>query len=82
MSDDFSKLSDDDIVSKGYLPIGGEGQSSVHDGRPDPRYRIEMMRRLMVSIDRMNRSTTIFSWIMGGLTVAILIFTVIMAFKA
>ncbi len=76
MPDDFSKLSNEELVSNGHLAVGGG--SRKYDGGPDPRYEVEMMRRLMVSINRLNRSATAFSIIMGVLTLVILIFTISM----
>ena len=71
--ENIKDLTDDELVRSGHQPVSG---TPVYDGRPDPRYRIEMMRRLMVSINRLNKSTSIFSAIIGVLTFLMLLLTI------
>lgn len=60
MPDSLKSLSDNEIVAKSRLIIGGG--TPVYDGKTfDPAFQVEMMRRLKDSIDRFNKVSARFS---------------------
>lgn len=74
MIDDIFELSDKELVRRCTRDIGGATKAPA--GSPDPTYPTEMTRRLMVSIDRFSNTTSVFSAILGILTLGIFILTV------
>ncbi|MCX5886177.1 MAG: hypothetical protein NT096_09760 [Proteobacteria bacterium] len=54
----FKNYSDDELVDKGYGPIihGGGGTIYIDETRSDPRYQIEMIRRLKNAVQDLNKT--------------------------
>lgn len=79
MSNPLKDLSDDEIVEKSRLQLGGG--SSIFSGQLDPAYPVEMMRRLKDSIDSFNTITTRFSKILIFLTILMVIIAFIQTWQ-
>lgn len=78
----FKKYTDDELVEHGSTSgIGGPGETKVYGGAADPRYQIEMTRRLKdsilqlnISLKNFNERTSYYSKWLIILTIVLLIF--------
>jgi hypothetical protein len=70
--DELRSLSDDQITAEAMNPLGIESKNA----------RAEMERRLIVALKESKRSADRFGWIIVGLTLALVVLTVVLIYRA